>query len=348
MPDYAVDRAHLDGQEVYVLREAASGAEAQIVPALGANCVALRLPPVGCDEPPVHVLVSPTRAGDLGPGGYMAGNPILFPFPSRMRRGQFVFESRPVQFDVDPDTGDHIHGLVASRPWTVDLAEARGDRAMLRVAIQLDSIPEIARQYPYPCRLTVVYTLRDAALTVKMGVRNTGDGPLPMGLGFHPWFPAAFASEGSRQEAEVQVPGQRTWVLGSDLLPTGQTVPVSGALDLQQPRALGAQAYDHIFTDLIAQAHGAPAGWSEARLRNPWAGQEIVVQADPQYREWVLYAPPDKPIVCLEPYTCTADAANLAPTGVDSGLTVVPPGVTWHGFIRLLVRRTDGGKPAGA
>jgi len=66
---------------------------------------------------------------------------------------------------------------------------------------------------------------------------------------------------------------------------------------------------------------------------------EIAVQADASFLQWVLYAPLDRPIVCLEPYTCTGDAANLAARGIESGLITLPPGLTWQSTIRMLVRQ---------
>ena len=340
MAEYSVERSDFDGYEAYVLREGATSAEAQIVPALGANCIAFRAPPVGTSGPLVDLLPSISDAADIGPTGYMAGNPILFPFPSRMRHGHFTFEGKTSQFDVDPDNGHHIHGLVATHPWVVEVAESTDAGAVLQTSIDLGANEDIRRQFDYACRLTVTFTLRDASLTLKGEVQNTGDQLLPMGLGYHPWFPAAFAAGGSRDEAEVQVPGRRLWQLTDELLPTGQILPAQGQLDLRRPRALAGNAYDHVFTDLVANAPGTLVDWSEATLRNPWAGLEIAVQADASFLQWVLYAPLDRPIVCLEPYTCTGDAANLAARNIESGLITVPPGLSWRSTVRMLVRQT--------
>ena len=112
------------GYDAYVLREGATGAAAQIVPALGANCIAFRAPPVGAAGPLVDLLPPLSGVADIGPTGYISGNPILFPFPSRMRQGRFTFEGQTNQFDVDPDNGHHIHGLVATQPWAVERAES--------------------------------------------------------------------------------------------------------------------------------------------------------------------------------------------------------------------------------
>ena len=339
MAEYSVERSDFAGYDAYLLRAGATGAAAQIVPALGANCIAFRAPPVGAAGPPVDLLPPLSGVADIGPIGYMSGNPILFPFPSRMRQGRFTFEGRTSQFDVDPDNGHHIHGLVATQPWAVERAESSSAGAVLCTSLDLGANADIRRQYDYACRLTVTFTLHEATLTLHSEVCNTGDRTLPMGLGFHPWFPAAFAAGGSRDQAEVQVPGRRIWQLTDELLPTGNVRPVQGRLDLRQPRALAGHAYDHIFTDLVANAPGTLVDWSEATLRNPWAGLEIAVQADASFLQWVLYTPLDRPVVCLEPYTCTGDAANLAARGIESGLITVPPGLTWQSTVRMLVRQ---------
>ena len=62
------------------------------------------------------------------------------------------------------------------------------------------------------------------------------------------------------------------------------------------------------------------------------------MEASPEFREWVIYAPTERPVVCLEPYTGTTDAVNLQPRGVDAGLVVLDPGATWTGTIRTSLR----------
>ena len=159
MAEYSVERSDFAGYDAYVLRDGGTGATAQIVPALGANCIAFRAPPVGAAGPPVDLLPPLSGLDDIGPTGYMSGNPILFPFPSRMREGRFTFEGRTNQFDVDPDNGHHIHGLVATQPWAVERAESSSAGAVLRTSLDLGANADIRRQYDYACRLTVTFTL---------------------------------------------------------------------------------------------------------------------------------------------------------------------------------------------
>jgi aldose 1-epimerase len=141
---------------------------------------------------------------------------------------------------------------------------------------------------------------------------------------------------GAREATRVRVPAKRYWEL-THLVPTGQTLPVDegdGTYDLRGWPELDGHSFDDVFTGLDRRDDH----WSEAGIRYPSAGLEIVVEASPEFREWVLYAPLDRPVVCLEPYTGTTNAVNLEPQGVNAGLLVLEPGATWTATIRTLLR----------
>ena len=48
----------------------------------------------------------------------------------------------------------------------------------------------------------------------------------------------------------------------------------------------------------------------------------------------MIFTPPHREAVCLEPYTCITDAINLHQQGKDAGLLVLSPGETWEGWLR--------------
>ncbi|HEX2036973.1 MAG TPA: aldose 1-epimerase [Chloroflexota bacterium] len=343
--------------ERYVLTDRETAAEAVIVPGAGNNVTHFRVRPAGRTEV-LDALLPPSEGSGLGSHGYGAGNPILFPFPNRVREGKYTFEGRSYQLEVNETArGNHIHGLVSNRPWQVEATGAsEADGAWQRAFIELQSFPDAARQYPFPCRLTVTTRLRDGTLIQEIAVRNTGSARLPMGFGTHPWFPAvhpipsrardagdagagpAVLDEdgGARAMTEVLVPADRYWEL-EGLVPTGRTVPVDEhpeQFDLRTWHALDGHEYDDVFTALRRRGDG----WSEAGIRYPAAGLELMVEASPEFREWVLYAPTSRAVVCLEPYTGTTNAVNLEPQGIDAGLVVLDPGQEWSGVIRTSLR----------
>jgi aldose 1-epimerase len=329
----------------FVLEDRERTATAIVAPVRGNNVTHFRVRPANWSGPTdtIDVLLPPSGAGGLGPSGYGAGNPILFPFPNRVRHGRFKFEGREHQLDVNETArGNHIHGLVSALPWTVDDSGADVSHgAWLRASVRIGEHEQAARQYPYPCVLEVTTRLLDGALVQEVDVRNTGEQPLPMGFGIHPWFPAAIFG-GERAATQVRVRANRYWEL-EDLVPTGRTLPVAGGAELDQTPstydlrewvALDAREYDDVFTDLLRR----PDGWSEGGIRYPNVGLELAVEASPEFREWVIYAPEARPVVCLEPYSGTTNSVNLQPQGIDAGLVVLEPGCAWSATIRTSLK----------
>ncbi len=326
--------------EAWVLSDRETGSQARVVAAWGNNVTQFTTTPPGRPAPIDVIIPAPTREA-LGANGYGAGIPILFPFPNRVAGGTYTFEGRTYQLDVnEPGRHNHIHGLVCNRPWrVVETGASSQEGAWQRATITLADDPEAVRQFPFPCRLTVTTRLVEGMLVQETEVENTGSGRLPMGYGTHGWFPATLGA-GGREATQVRIPAGQFWRL-EHLLPTGERVSVereAAKYDLRAWRALDAQDYDDVFTALERR----PDGWTEASIRYPDAGLELAVQASPAFREWVLYAPRARPVICLEPYTCTTNAVNLQPQGIDAGLVVLEPGGSWIGIIRTFLRPATG------
>lgn len=365
MSRYAVETFSSHGYTAYRLRDTARRAEAVLYPALGNNCTEFRTTPgpdgkdsAGADSAPVDVFLPPATPDELTTGSpFHSGQPILFPFPNRVRNGEFTFEGRAVHMEGllkkgwDRGAGQAIHGLVADKAWTVEKAEGEADGAVVRAFLQLDAFADIAEQYPYPCRLTVTYRLREGVLEMHIEVANTGDHTLPMGFGIHPWFPVSLQpgkkmpeafgeiTSEQRERAQVHVPAAGLWEL-EKLMPTGTILSLDDLpeYDLRAFRPLDGLALDHVFTRVQHRADG----WSEGGLRDPETGVEMFLAASEPFREWVLYAPTTRHVIALEPYTCVTDAVNLEPKGIDAGLIALPAGQTWNGEIHFGLRRTKG------
>jgi aldose 1-epimerase len=317
----------------YVLVDASSGASAAVDPRVGNNVTHFRLAIPG-RQVPLDVLLAPIAPEGLGASGYGAGNPILFPFPNRVRGGQFTFQGRAYQLDINETSrGNHIHGLVSRLPWQIEAHGASEDEgAWVRSVIDLAQFPEAMRQYPFPCFVTVVTRLHEGVLIQDFTVRNSGQTALPMGFGTHPWFPASIDG-GPREQVEIRIPATGYWELEL-LVPTGQIISADTnpeKFDLRDWHALDDNEYDDVFTGVIRR----PDGWIEAGFRYPNLSRATVMEASPEFREWVLFAPKGRPVICLEPYTGTTNAVNLQNEGIDAGLVVLDPGQTWAGTIRI-------------
>jgi aldose 1-epimerase len=351
---YSVSESAGQGATAYRLMDATSSAEVVVYPAYGQNAVSFRTTPDGgrSGTEALDVLVPPENAEQLRENPISAGNPLLFPFPNRVRDGIYTFEGQTYRMDRlmalkrDSGAGHAIHGLVADKSWTVESASADEESAFVRASLQLDAHPDIFEQYPFPCRLTVTYRLRGGVLIMETEVENTGEKTLPMGFGIHPWFPVALRpgqrlpeglaqmTKEQRPRAEVKVPCAARWEL-EKLMPTGNVVPVSGPYNLRNFCPLAGDFFDDVFTQVEPNRHG----WSESAIRDPETGMEAYLAADSGFREWVFYAPLERPVVALEPYTCPTDAVNLQARGIDAGLIALEPGSNWAGVIQFGLRR---------
>jgi aldose 1-epimerase len=326
---YTVEKTTVDNQPIYVLRDTGTPAEASIAPGGGNTCFSFRKAIQG---EWIDIIAPLEDPADLRSGGSHFGYPILFPFPSRIREGRFSFQGKV--YHLETTRGRHaIHGFVLNRPWMIVSAEASVDGgASVTSSIEARSFPEVLRQYPFPFRLTVTYTLKDGDLGMTAKAENTGSTAMPMGFGVHPYFPLPLGARGQRADCRLQIPATQYWEL-EELLPTGRRCDVSGSLDLRSFRPIGDTTYDQVFTGIIVEGGG-----SSCLLHDPANNLELRVWADAGFREWVVYAPAHRSAVCLEPYTCSADAVNLHYRGIDVGLIVLQPGERWTGHVVISLR----------
>jgi galactose mutarotase-like enzyme len=113
---------------------------------------------------------------------HWASGAVMFPFPVRMASGTMMeFEGVKYQWPVN----DHPHraALHGFTPWEeFELTQiAEGIQARWSYDGSKD-------YYPFPCLLTVRYTLDKNGLTLRCRVENMGDANLPFHLGWHPYF----------------------------------------------------------------------------------------------------------------------------------------------------------------
>ena len=326
------------GDGVYELLDREAGSSARVAPAVGNNLFSLRAPIGGREggREGGRAMEAFLRAEQQG-RGFPFGNPILFPYPGRVRGGRFSFGGRDYQLDVVPQMGNAIHGLVLRRPWKVEESGATDEGA--RVVASLDSADhsEITRQWPFPFRISIGFTLSGDTVLLEAEATNVGAGPLPMGFGIHPWFRLPLAEAGSRERCLVRVPARRLWEVEPSILPTGRIVDPPAERDFHEIRPIGQTTLDDTYTDVVLEN-----GESECLYRDPAAGAEVSVRADGAFREMIAYAPPHLPAICLEPYTCVPDALNLQPKGLDAGLMVLAAGASWRGKIWISLRPSKG------
>jgi len=266
-----------------------------------------------------------------GDKAFSFGGAILAPYANRIR-GRPVEGIREIETDIAgrkvrlprnwggkaPGAEQYaMHGLILASavPWM----QPAVDRVTGRLAAGA-----FGGRWPGDTILTFEWALAGGALTLRVAAENAGAEPLPMGIGWHPYF--ALPS-GDRRQAMLHVAAaSRTLVNDYDeVLPTGALEPVAGGpYDFNAPggRPLGGAYLDDCFTALRREG-----GLAFAEIRDPAAGLGLrIASPSPQVRAFQVYAPLDRAFVVVEPQFNLADPYGAAWRGRDTGMALIPPG----------------------
>ncbi len=324
---YLANKAiHSHDYDVYSIEQKGK-AIAKIVPELGNNCYSFR---IADGNTSLNIIDEPPDLETLKQRPTAYGNPILFPFPNRIRDGKWEFEGKTYQFDKTPESPTTIHGLLLNRPYKVDKHEADENGAVLVCSLNSQDFPDVVRQYPFPFVIKMTYLLKDSSLNMHVEIENIGNGNMPVGFGIHPYFNVNPTGLADASKALITVPANKYWELDDVLVPTGERHAVHGILDLRSGQPFEKLKLDHVFTD--AQFVG---GVSRCLIENKDIGYGMLMESDAVFRELVVYTPPERETICFEPYTCPTDAINLEKRGVPAGVIVLPPQGTFTASVRI-------------
>lgn len=177
-------------------------------------------------------------------------------------------------------------------------------------------------------------TMTGHTMDLTVSVQNTGDAPMPVGIG---WLPHFRVPAGGRQELELVVPSkERLETDHSTGLPTGAMVSVAGtALDFsgEHGNRLGNAGLDETYAHLLS----GPGTRNSAELRDAGFGYGLrLTPISPSIRAFHVVAPEDKPWVSIAPATNYDDAlgAEWTSTG-GSGIRTLQPGESLQWKVRL-------------
>jgi aldose 1-epimerase len=285
-----------------------------VSPQAGASIASLALRLAGEWLP----ILRPTPADAIADGNtsLFASFPLV-PWSNRIRDARFRFAGRDVALRPNTPEGYAIHGDVRKRPWTL---AAQSDT---RLSFAFDSRRFDDVNFPFPFTCELAYAIEGTTLAMSLALRNEGDGPMPAGMGFHPYYRRTLIEPDDDVELRMSVGG-----VYRGLLPTGPAVPIGPAEDFRRMRPIGASRFDHCF-----------AGWDgRAVIRWPKSGVEVGVEASEPFRHLVLFVPRGKDFFAVEPVSHANDGFNLLAAGVpDSGVRVLQPGETLSGDVRVRV-----------
>ena len=193
----------------------------------------------------------------------------MAPFAGRIRDGRFPFRDRlyDVPLSLPPNA---IHGTVLDRRWEVTARSAEG----------VEFTTDLGPDWPFRGRVVQAIVLVPGGM--ELVLRLEADEPMPVVLGWHPWFRRSVGGA----SAQLAFEAHSMYLRGPDGLPTGSIgAPTPGP-------------WDDAFADLVTPP------------RLTWPGVlELDVRSTAPF--WVVFDERDDAL-CVEPQTAPPDAFNLA------------------------------------
>jgi aldose 1-epimerase len=215
----------------------------------------------------------------------------------------------------DPN-GLPIHGLVpAVRGWQVVRREETDDGGMTEARFDFAGHLGLMRAFPFPHEIGLEISLAGRTLTIATSVEATGDGPVPVSFGFHPYFRLPGIDRG---DWEIEIPVRERLLLDERMLPTGDREDVSVARG-----PLGSRTFD--------DAYVSPAGGE--RFTVAGGGRRIEVAFESGFPFAQVYAPDDDDVIAIEPMTA---ATNALVAGGDE-LPIAEPGGPYRAVFSVTV-----------
>jgi aldose 1-epimerase len=253
------------------------------------------------------------------------GIPFMAPWANRLDEQAFYANGRKYAFNMELGNvkgARPIHGFLgAASQWEVLEARSDGTSAWVTSRLEFFRHPSWMAQFPFAHTIEMTHRLQDGALEIAASLHNLSADPLPVAIGFHPYFTL---SDAPRDEWTIALAARTEWALSPDKIPTGELRPVEQRFPDPRAARLGDHDLDHVFADLVRDASGG-AVMSVAGKR-----QKLEVIFGRNYRAAVVYAPKGRDFICFEPMAGITDALNLAQRGVYKELQYVAPGETWR------------------
>jgi aldose 1-epimerase len=277
--------------------------EVGILPAAGARLHHIRA--FGRD-----LLRTPDELAEIHRDPFLWGGYVMAPWCNRIEAAPTEVAGRTATPRVNHGDGTAIHGLVHAEPW-----DEVGD-GVFRIEREADP------DWPWRFAVELTVGVVDTDLSLSLAVTNLDDGPMPAGIGIHPWF---------RQPVEVAIPARAVHRsnLTSDPLP--DLVVDHPDHDL---RALGpvAEGIDATWTDLERPSvslrfppSGDGSGGGAADGERADAGVEVELGLGSTAR-FVVAANIPGVDVAMEPQTHAPNGMRRLVEGEPGALDLLDPG----------------------
>jgi aldose 1-epimerase len=227
----------------------------------------------------------------------------LVPYSNRLgyRRFRWKGQDHTTAANFGDEQAHSLHGVGWQRPWVVESHQAHEIVMVYRHTPDAD--------WPFAFEARQHLSLAVDALRMQMSITNTDEqtSPAPVGLGWHPFFPA-------RTQSRLHLEVSDRWDLDAAHLPVRKVAQPGIDSHVQH------LDFDHCFD-----------GWNgSARIRD----ERFSLQLRSSLDRVVVYTPAGQRFFCVEPVSHVSNAIHMADPAAH-GLRSLKTGETFEAWMQL-------------
>ena len=237
--------------------------------------------------------------------GSVTGLPLLAPWANRLGARHYEVDGIVVDLEgldlTTDEQGLPIHGTMTARPGWELVAVGRDS---LAARFDFGAHPDLLASFPFPHELRIEASIEATTLRVDTTLVPTGDRPVPVSFGYHPYLRLPGAG---REGIRLRLPQRRHAELDHRQLPTGRA-----DLEDAEDAPVGTRTFDDLY-ELS----------DDRRLALTGGGRRLVLELGPGYGHAQVFTPLGSAAICLEPMTAPVNAL------VDGTCVLAEPGTSF-------------------
>lgn len=215
-------------------------------------------------------------------------NDVLFPFPNRLRDGEYQYDGIFYKFPInEKERNNSIHGFLRNKNFSLKNIEIGKDKVLLYFNFIFEGID----YYPFPFSFEIQIELTLNTFGLNFLINNTGKKNLPFGLGWHPYFLLD-----NIREDKLYLPILNEYEVDNRFLPTGETNLFKDTI--YEPQ-------DVFFNKTLELGyHQKPSYILDLGRR------KIILKCSKEFSFLQLYTPSGESVIAIEPMTSCVDCLN--------------------------------------
>jgi aldose 1-epimerase len=247
----------------------------------------------------------------------------LFPFAGRIKNGTYSFNSQTYHLPINyKQEANACHGFMYQKKF--DVVSYNICKDFVEIELSHQSIDGY-EGYPFSFNIIVTHKLADTGeVTTTTTVENIGKNQLIFSDGWHPYYTLG----NSVNNLSIEFNGKEKIELDKNNIPTGSRIK----LDKDHKINIGDKNLDDVFCLLSKDSK------NEINLSSKEANLVLNIWQDSginKYDYLVLYTPPDRKSIAIEPLTSNIDSFNN-----KEDLIFLKPGNKWSASYGFWLNKT--------